>query len=494
MASKARTGPRQFRRIVRTFFAYRRWLLVLWIAGAIAAVATSARQPTTYVGRLELASAADGSPTRAVLPDIVRLRQLAFNPENLNRLTSSENNAIREGSTDPLAAKIAKTASLEPISTSPSGCSVWRLSVEIPARSHGEAQRRLEAFAKKIDLEFRENLVAVRRAGHSPLRLAGEHVHPAVYQARTSGREDAAPKPADSTQSQAADSSGDPLAELAKEFGVSIDELPAIADSIRAEFGRRAKEIEILEQKIDELVRHVHRIEAKEEPTEDAAQMEQDNSAFRSLCERRDTLNDLRSKLAMSLKPAHPDYQAVEGMIQEVEARLKSERSRLVELCRSKIRKLETRTRQLHTDVTRDRSRLDALADLSARTDSAAAAPSSIPSLPEKESDAPRPMPSLPSGPSSTQPAEEIDRPIGRVVLPTPTVDVNPIRPRTSRNVGFALLGAFLAYAAFVVVRAGSDQRIHGTEDLEGFDVDVPIFGSIPSQRTGCLVRFARGG
>jgi hypothetical protein len=48
-----------------------------------------------------------------------------------------------------------------------------------------------------------------------------------------------------------------------------------------------------------------------------------------------------------------------------------------------------------------------------------------------------------------------------------------------------------LIYALSSVIRAGSDQRIHAVDDLEGLDVSLNVFGSIPKVRSGSPVKFS---
>ncbi|MBY0586077.1 hypothetical protein K2X85_02810, partial [bacterium] len=84
-----------------------------------------------------------------------------------------------------------------------------------------------------------------------------------------------------------------------------------------------------------------------------------------------------------------------------------------------------------------------------------------------------------------------LDRPIGRVVVRPGVIDLDPIRPRTARNIAIGAALGLLAYALSSMVRAGSDQRIHAVDDLESLDLDINVFGSIPKVRSGSPVKFS---
>ena len=90
-------------------------------------------------------------------------------------------------------------------------------------------------------------------------------------------------------------------------------------------------------------------------------------------------------------------------------------------------------------------------------------------------------------------PASTLDRPIGRVVIRAGMVDASPIRPKTERNIISGLIGGLLAYLVMVFLWAGSDQRIHSVDDLEGLAVDLNVFGSLPKVKNGQPVSFTRG-
>jgi hypothetical protein len=474
--------------MVRAFFAHRRWLVALLAVGGGGAAVGSMTIPTTFIGRMELACSPDAPPSRVVLPDVVRLRQLVFDPENLSLLLDSEDPSDKKGAA--LVESLAETATLEPISPPTAPSSVWRLRVEIPAPDRATAQRRLEQYADRINQDFRERIRLVRRGDPAGIRTAPtvSEILPARYQpadekADVSLLSEVPPTP------QAAPAEGNPLAELASRFGVSVEQLPAVADSIRSELDRRANEIAARERQVDEWVEIVNGLESGEAHGA-ASTAERGSPSIRSLLERREELQARRLNLVGRLRPAHPDYQAVERSIQEVETRLRLERERLADSYRARIAEAEASTKQLRNELSKDRRRLDALEAAAAGRRSREAAPPS--SFAASAAVAP-PEPAPPLSGRALPTTWEAERPIGRVVLPGASVDRRPIRPKTVRNTVAAMACALLAYLVFVAVQAGSDPRVFGVDDLESLGIDLYVFGSIPASKRCVPVRLVQG-
>lgn len=475
--------------MARTFFAHRRWLFALLAVGGGSAAVGSMTIPTTYLGRMELACSPDALPARVVLPDVVRLRQLVFDPENLSLLLDADVLSDMQGASS--VESLAEAATLEPISPPTAPSSVWRLRVEIPAPDRATAQRRLEQYADRINRDFRERIRLVRRGAPAEILASPTFAEILPVRFQPTDEKGAAPTLAeDPPTPQSAPAELDPLAELASKFGVSVEQLPAVADSIRSELERRANELAARERRIDEWVDVVNGLESGDGHGS-ASTAERGSPAIRSLLERREELLARRSNLAGRLRPAHPDYQAVERSIQEVETRLALERKRLADEYRARIAGEEASTKQLRNALSQDRRRLDALEEAASgrRGRDEASAPSSFAASATVAP--PETAPPL-SGKTHLSTWEE-ERPIGRVVLPGASVDRRPIRPKTIRNTVVATACALLAYLAFVAVRAGSDPRVFGVDDLESLGIDLYVFGSIPASKRGVPVRLVHG-
>lgn len=455
-SSQKRSRP--LRRVVRTFFAHRFWLVAMVIGASLAAALVSMRQPKMFVGRMELASAANSTSSSVLLPDVVRLRQLVFNPENLAALVVTTPGG--EARDAKLISRIAKSVQLEPVSDPALGSGVWRLRVEIPAADAATAAERLDRYAQSIDEEFRLRVRLAKKDSTASQDDPASWIAPVAHTQAAAGQTD--------------ETFADPLLEVVG----NPEDVEPLAAAIQADIDRACAELDRQSRELEALTAIVEQLDAN--PAAVEKELEAEQPALRALRNERDRLLEQRARLAAYLRPAHPDYQAIDRRIQSAEDALAQERAKLRELYGQKRQQVQSAVEKRTAQLEEDRKRL-AVVERPFRTEKAARnAPAN--------SETPRPLPEVPARALDANLAS-LDRPVGRVVLPSPSVDPRPIQPMTARNVLLAAMAALAVYLLFVVVRAGADSRIHSMDDLEDLDVDLYAFGSIPTRRSGMPVR-----
>lgn len=467
MASSPRKRSRPLRRMARTFFAHRFWLLAMVVGASLATAIVSVRQPKTYVGRMELAYAADAHSTPVLLPDVVRLRQLVFNPENLAALTPTLEG--RESSDPETLSRIAKSMQLDPLSNATSGSGVWRLQVQIPASNAKIAGERLDQYAARIDEEFhhRVQLAKKQAAPSSPSGDARVPVAPVAHFPEN------APPPGEA-----------PTAPILQ-IGVEPSDVSDRVAELQGENENRIAELDRATAQAAGLAEIVAQLEAN--PPIVSPEIEAQQPALRALRQEFDRLLEQRARRAAYLKPAHPDYQAIDRRIQSAEAALGLEITKLAKDYRAKWTTATTAAQRLRDELARVPKPLDARDVQKSET---AIPPATDEQASPTSPEVPRPLPDV-AARSFDPSAIGVERPVGRVVLPSPSVDPHPIQPTTFRNVAFSACAALAVYLLFVVIRAGSDTRIHSMDEIEDLGVSVFSFGSIPSQcRAAPPVRF----
>lgn len=474
MGTPAIRKPRRLRRFLRTFFAHRLWLVVLALAGGLIGAGFSYFQERTYRGQLELAAAPDGAPTRVLLPDNAKLWQLVHSDANLELLVKD---APPEGVKQ--LERVSRSIQLEPISTQPTGSSIWLMHVDIPASSASSAKEMLNRYGARLDSEFQQRTLLVSRATGRGTTHRRSHV--------------SSPTTVDSAVQPTAAVTDPQLIELANELGVEPDRLPFVIDQFKDSIERRARDLAKRESDADQLVAAINRIEAGSVAALFPAEIESQNPELQSLRGERDALLQQRTRLATTLKAAHPELKAVDRRIGEVEEQLKASQSRIASKFEAEIQRVETDLKKKREQLSVDRERfakVQKLVNITAQNPStpsnADRPPSTTPSAPPVSVAAPKPLP-------DDLPAATFDRPIGRVVIRTGMVDPFPVRPKTERNIMAGIFGGLLAYLVLVFLWAGSDQRIHSIDDLEGLSVDLNVFGSLPRTRSGHPVSFTSG-
>lgn len=484
------------RRVFRAFFAHRTWLLLLLLLGGGLGAAYSVSQERVYQGRLELASAVEGAPTRVLLPDHARLWQLVYSTSNLNLLT--EENEESSSSFD----RVNRSIRLSPVSEQSTGSSVWSLDIEVPAPTVAAARERLDRYAARIDSEFRERILLVRR--QRPMApVAVRRTNPdqasasrspdvdgAVQRTAHSPEDDVDAEPSSSpllpTKSQSKE-----VEDLARELGVTVQRLPLMIDQFERSIDDRVTLLHEREGQIARTMETINKAESNPLAMMVPAEIESAHPELASLRARRQQLLAERARLATYLKPAHPEFQSLDRDLKDVEASLRQEQQGMLAGLRQDVHRWDTEVKSLRESIVSDRERLAVVSTMiglpEKRTRDLASKQSSVPE-PTPRLEAVAPLPAAPVVASATP---MVDKPIGRVVVRPGVIDADPIRPKTARNVVIGAAIGLLVYTLSSVVRAGSDQRIHAVDDLEGIDVTVNVFGSIPKVRSGSPVKFS---
>ena len=475
MATPVTRQPRRLRRFLRTFFAHRLSLVFLAVAGGLLGAGVSYFQERTYRGQLELAAAPDGAPTRVLLPDNAKLWQLVHSDANLELLVKD---APPQGTRQ--LERINRSIQLEPISTQPTGSSIWLLHVDIPASSSSNAKEMLNRYAAKLDSEFQQRTLLVSRnsIGRSVSHRRGRSTTPAIDSAI-----------------QTTSAVTDPqLVELAHELGVEPDRLPFMIDQFRGSIERRSGDLTKREAEVDKLVTAINRIESGSVTAQFPPDVEAAYPELQSLRTEREALAQQRARLATTLKPAHPELKSVDRRIAEVEEQLKGTQSRIADKYESEIQRVESDLKKKREQLAIDRERLSKVQRMA---NIPATVPTTSDTAPEKSTT--EAVNQAPLKEVTPQPLPEnfaagaLDRPIGRVVIRAGMIDPSPVRPKSERNIMAGVFGGLLAYLVMVFLWAGSDQRIHSIDDLEGLAVDLNVFGSLPKMRNGQPVGFTRG-
>lgn len=475
MGMPAIRKPRRLRRFLRTFFAHRLWLAVLALAGGLIGAGFSYFQERTYRGQLELAAAPDGAPTRVLLPDNAKLWQLVHSDANLELLVKD---APPEGVKQ--LERVSRSIQLEPISTQPTGSSIWLMHVDIPASSASSAKEMLNRYGARLDSEFQQRTLLVSRSTGRGASHRRSH-------ADSLAKVDSAVQPTGAVT--------DPqLVDLANELGVEPDRLPFVIDQFKDSIERRARDLAKRESDADQLVAAINRIESGSVAALFPAEIESQNPELQSLRSERDALLQQRARLATTLKSAHPELKAVDRRIGEVEEQLKASQSRIASKFEAEIQRVETDLKKKREQLSIDRERFAKVQKLVNISTQSSTAPPSNGERPASTTPPPAPAPvAAPKPLPDDLPAATFDRPIGRVVIRTGMVDPFPVRPKTERNIMAGIFGGLMAYLVLVFLWAGSDQRIHSIDDLEGLSVDLNVFGSLPRTRSGHPVSFTSG-
>lgn len=495
MGTAGERKSRPMRRVLRTFFAHRGWLLVLLAAGGAIGAAASFLQERVYQGRLEVACAPESAPTRVVLPDNARLWQLVYSPDNLRVLSQQSANPV--GALE----RINRSIKLAPLSeVSPGGSAVWSLDVEIPAKNPGAAKELLDRYSVQLDAQFRQRTLLARRSrGSLPMSPRSDR---AVTSTRTeeppsepvdrdvvpAGFEPAAIGSAETPGSDDAAS-----VELARDLGVSVDRLPFVLDQFAQSITRRSADLSEGEKRIEQWMRTLKRIESSQPLESLPPDLETWAPELVTMIEERQSLERERGQLSLQLKPAHPEYRALERGLLALQDRIVASKRELTARLQSEIQRTETEVKRLRDEIGRDRERL---AHVQGRLGVAVPMEGMIPLA------SPTRVPVVPV-PTKLEPVFEagvpaavpgvLDRPIGRVVVRAGVIEPAAVQPRTWRNITLGILAGLLVYLIAVVFRAGSDQRIHGIDDLESLSADLNVFGSIPRLRRVGPVAFENG-
>jgi hypothetical protein len=486
------------RQFFRAFFAHRSWLLLLLLLGAGAGAALSLTQERVYLGRLELASAVEAAPTRVLLPDNARLWQLVYSAANLNLLT--------DGADDTSASfeRVNRSIKLQPVSMQSTGSSVWSLSIEIPAANVATARERLDRYAARIDSEFRERVLLVRRqrpitpvavrrtsADHTASRTA--IIDQAIAKTAHSPEESAATPDANSPPLLPTKDQNKEVKSLAEELGVSVEQLPLVIDQFETSIDDRVTQLHDRESRIARAMESINRAESNPLSASIRSDSEAAHPELVSLRTRRQQLLAERARLATYLKPAHPEFQSLDRDLKDVESTLRQAQQAAVDGLRQDVTRWDAEVKSLRESIVEDRERL-------ATVRAMIGLPATIPNDRSRAASTPPASNAVLATPyAAPAPTETVnpptsatgDRPIGRVVVRPGVIDAEPLRPRTARNMLIGAAIGLLVYAFASVVRAGSDQRIHAVDDLESMDLKINVFGSIPKVRSGAPVKFS---
>ncbi|MBY0586140.1 hypothetical protein K2X85_03125, partial [bacterium] len=360
------------RQFFRAFFAHRSWLLFLLLSGAGAGAAISYMQERVYLGRLELASAVEGAPTRVLLPDNARLWQLVYSASNLNLLT--------EGADETSAAfdRVNRSIQLAPVSAQTAGSSVWSLQIEVPAPSVIAARERLDRYAARIDSEFRERVLLVRRQ-RPMMPVAVRRTDTDQTATRTPAVDSSVQRTAHAPDADATSSEADqaPLlpnkdqnkqaVSLAQELNVSVEQLPLVIDQFERSIEDRVEQLHDRESKIARAMETINQAEANPLAVNPPAEIEASYPEITSLRSRRQQLLSERGRLSAYLKPAHPEFQALDRDLKDVESALREAHQGVITVLRQNVARWDVEIKSLRESIVADRERLAAVSTLVGR-------------------------------------------------------------------------------------------------------------------------------
>jgi hypothetical protein len=415
-------------------------------------------------------------------------------------------NLLTEGAEDSSSSfdRVNRSVRLSPVSQQSSGSGVWSLDIEVPAPTVAAARERLDRYAARIDSEFRERVLLVRR--QRPMApVAVRRTNPDQASAsRSPDVDDAVKRTEFSPEDDVAvdiEPSSSPLLptknqskeaeDLARELGVTVQRLPLVIDQFERSIDGRVSQLHEREVQIARTMETINKAESNPLAMVVPAEIESAHPELASLRSRRQQLLADRARLATYLKPAHPEFQSLDRDLKEVEASLRKEQQGMLAALRQDVHRWDAEVKSLRESIVADRERLAVVSTMiglpEKRTGDLAPKQSPVSTLvPRMEPVAP-----LPTAPAVASATPSPDKPIGRVVVRPGVIEADPIRPKTARNVAIGAAIGLLIYTLSSVVRAGSDQRIHAVDDLEGIDVAVNVFGSIPKVRSGSPVKFS---
>jgi predicted nucleic acid-binding Zn-ribbon protein len=203
--------------------------------------------------------------------------------------------------------------------------------------------------------------------------------------------------------------------DLARELGVTVERLPLVIDQFERSIDDRVAQLHDREGQIARAMESINKAESNPLAMIVPAEMESSRPELASLRARRQQLLTERARLATYLKPAHPEFQALDRDLKEAETSLRQEQQGMLTALRQDVHRWDAEVKSLRESIVADRERLAVVSKMiglsEKRTGEWAPAPNPV-TAPALVGETAAPLLSAPAVANSMSMPE---KPIGRV-------------------------------------------------------------------------------